>query len=97
MKPSWTSSTNPLRASPSTARHSTRPLAVTGSRIYLENLLQGEDSPNTLVVDGFAHYSRSGEGLHRYVDPADGLKHIATPSSSPQMPAACLQTSNSQT
>ncbi len=53
-------------------------LAVTGSRIYLENLLQGEDSPNTLVVDGFTYYSRSGEGLHRYVDPADGETYCYT-------------------
>ncbi|MFF5790654.1 aminopeptidase N [Paeniglutamicibacter sp. NPDC012692] len=52
--------------------------AVTGSRIYLENLLQGEDSPNMLVVDGMAHYSRSGEGLHRYVDPADGQTYCYT-------------------
>ncbi|MDQ0093506.1 aminopeptidase N [Paeniglutamicibacter psychrophenolicus] len=52
--------------------------AVAGSRIYLENLIQGVDSPNTLIVDGHARYSRSGEGLHRYVDPADGQTYCYT-------------------
>ncbi|RAX50012.1 aminopeptidase N [Arthrobacter sp. AQ5-05] len=52
--------------------------AVSGSRIHLENLVQGVDSPNTLVVDGHARYSRSGEGLHRYVDPADGQTYCYT-------------------
>ncbi|MGL3807242.1 aminopeptidase N [Paeniglutamicibacter sp. R2-26] len=52
--------------------------AVTGSRIYLQDLLQGGDSPNTLVIDGTARYSRSGEGMHRFVDPADGQTYCYT-------------------
>lgn len=52
--------------------------AVTGSRIYVQDLLQGSQNPNTLVIDGHSHYSRSGEGLHRYVDPADGQTYCYT-------------------
>ncbi|PQZ87359.1 aminopeptidase N [Arthrobacter sp. MYb227] len=52
--------------------------AVIGSRIYVEGLLQGEENPNTLIIDGHSHYSRSGEGLHRYVDPADGQTYCYT-------------------
>lgn len=52
--------------------------AVTGSRIYLAGLLKGEENPNTLVIDGHSYYSRSGEGLHRYVDPADGQTYCYT-------------------
>ncbi|SEW35420.1 aminopeptidase G. Metallo peptidase. MEROPS family M01 [Austwickia chelonae] len=33
---------------------------------------------NTITVCGQARYSRSGEGLHRYVDPADGNTYLYT-------------------
>ena len=47
---------------------------VEGSRIRLPEL--GE--ANELRVVGRALYSRSGEGLHRYVDPQDGSVYIYT-------------------
>ncbi|GAA5229063.1 aminopeptidase N [Paeniglutamicibacter antarcticus] len=52
--------------------------AVDGSRIYLDGLGQGNDAVNSVVIDGHAKYSRSGEGLHRYVDPADGETYCYT-------------------
>ncbi|MDO5743769.1 MAG: aminopeptidase N, partial [Micrococcaceae bacterium] len=52
--------------------------SVDGSRIYLDALVQGADAVNTVVIDGHAKYSRSGEGLHRYVDPADGQTYCYT-------------------
>ena len=52
--------------------------AVAGSRIYLTGLRRGRDAANTVVIDGHARYSRSGEGLHRYVDPADGQTYCYT-------------------
>lgn len=33
---------------------------------------------NTVVVTGYGLYSRSGEGLHRFVDPADGNTYLYT-------------------
>ncbi|RKQ36407.1 aminopeptidase N [Kocuria tytonis] len=47
---------------------------VTGSRIRLPELGQA----NELRVAGRALYSRSGEGLHRYIDPQDGEVYIYT-------------------
>ncbi|MBV1778577.1 aminopeptidase N [Paeniglutamicibacter sp. ABSL32-1] len=52
--------------------------AVAGSRIYLTGLTEGDGAVNTVVIDGYAKYSRSGEGLHRYVDPADGQTYCYT-------------------
>ncbi|MCV9995986.1 aminopeptidase N [Paeniglutamicibacter sp. ZC-3] len=52
--------------------------AVAGSRIYLHGLAAGDGEVNTVVIDGHAKYSRSGEGLHRYVDPADGQTYCYT-------------------
>lgn len=49
--------------------------SVTGSRIALHNLQAGE---NTVTVQGTALYSRSGEGLHRFTDPADGQTYLYT-------------------
>jgi aminopeptidase N len=46
--------------------------AFDGSRIALTGLA----ADNTLVVDAWCSYSRSGEGLHRFEDPADGLVYI---------------------
>ncbi|MBO1333997.1 aminopeptidase N [Streptomyces sp. VRA16 Mangrove soil] len=45
-----------------------------GSRIQLENL--AED--NELIVDAQCAYSRTGEGMHRFVDPEDGEVYLYT-------------------
>ncbi|MFJ5227455.1 aminopeptidase N [Streptomyces sp. NPDC088400] len=45
-----------------------------GSRIALENL----QAENVLVVDAQCAYSRTGEGLHRFVDPEDGEVYLYT-------------------
>ena len=42
--------------------------AFNGERITIDGLA----AENTLVVDAECAYSRSGEGLHRFADPADG-------------------------
>ncbi|MCK8431621.1 aminopeptidase N [Streptomyces sp. D2-8] len=45
-----------------------------GSRITLEDLA----ADNELVVDARCAYSRTGEGLHRFVDPEDGEVYLYT-------------------
>ncbi|QNS06246.1 aminopeptidase N [Streptomyces xanthii] len=45
-----------------------------GSRIRLENLAE----ENELVVDAQCAYSRTGEGMHRFVDPEDGEVYLYT-------------------
>ena len=50
--------------------------AVLDARIYLDNLRT--DAPNTVKITGQAIYSRSGEGLHRFVDPQDGETYLYT-------------------
>ncbi|MGW1026273.1 aminopeptidase N [Streptomyces sp. NPDC002577] len=51
------------------------PVAVfDGSRIALEDLA----AENELVVDAQCAYSRTGEGLHRFVDPEDGEVYLYT-------------------
>ncbi|MEU6315599.1 aminopeptidase N [Streptomyces sp. NPDC047014] len=45
-----------------------------GSRIALEDLA----SENVLVVDANCAYSRTGEGMHRFVDPEDGEVYLYT-------------------
>ncbi|MER7051159.1 aminopeptidase N [Streptomyces sp. NPDC000351] len=45
-----------------------------GSRIALEDLA----ADNELVVDAQCAYSRTGEGLHRFVDPEDGEVYLYT-------------------
>ncbi|MER5384123.1 aminopeptidase N [Streptomyces sp. NPDC002688] len=45
-----------------------------GSRIRLENLA----AENELVVDAQCAYSRTGEGMHRFVDPEDGEVYLYT-------------------
>ncbi|BCT76182.1 aminopeptidase [Sinomonas cyclohexanicum] len=45
-----------------------------GARIRLAGLA----AQNRLEVTGLARYSRSGEGLHRFVDPADGATYLYT-------------------
>ena len=48
--------------------------AVDGARILLPNLA----ARNTVIVEGTALYSRSGEGMHRFQDPADGATYLYT-------------------
>jgi aminopeptidase N len=45
-----------------------------GARIAL----QGLAARNVVVVEAVGAYSRSGEGLHRFVDPADGETYLYT-------------------
>ncbi len=45
-----------------------------GSRITLEDLA----ADNELIVDAQCAYSRTGEGLHRFVDPEDGEVYLYT-------------------
>ncbi|URM91373.1 aminopeptidase N [Streptomyces sp. MRC013] len=45
-----------------------------GARIALEGLAE----ENVLVVDAQCAYSRTGEGLHRFVDPEDGEVYLYT-------------------
>ncbi|MEU5399160.1 aminopeptidase N [Streptomyces sp. NPDC005963] len=45
-----------------------------GSRIALESVARD----NVLVVDAQCAYSRTGEGLHRFVDPEDGEVYLYT-------------------
>lgn len=40
--------------------------------------LQGLERTNRVMVEGSGYYSRSGEGLHRYVDPEDGQTYLYT-------------------
>lgn len=47
---------------------------VEGSRITLPGL----QAENTLTIKGRSYFSRSGEGLHRYIDPADGKVYLYT-------------------
>ena len=47
---------------------------VDGSRIRLDNL----QPENQVTITGTALYSTSGEGMHRFVDPADGQCYLYT-------------------
>ncbi|MHC6176625.1 aminopeptidase N [Glutamicibacter sp. X7] len=49
--------------------------AVLDARIYLTGLNLGR---NTVRIHGRALYSRSGEGLHRFVDPSDAQTYLYT-------------------
>ncbi len=51
-----------------------RDIAWDGARIMLDRL----GASNTVVVDAVGAYSRSGEGLHRFHDPADDLTYLYT-------------------
>ena len=53
-----------------------RAVEYDGARVRIEGLDTAAD--NTVTVRGQARYSRSGEGLHRYVDPADGATYLYT-------------------
>ncbi|MEV5674878.1 aminopeptidase N [Streptomyces sp. NPDC052179] len=46
-----------------------------GTRVALDSLAAGE---NVLVVDAQCAYSRTGEGMHRFVDPEDGEVYLYT-------------------
>ncbi|MEU9317119.1 aminopeptidase N [Streptomyces sp. NPDC048295] len=46
-----------------------------GTRVALDGLPEGE---NVLVVDAQCAYSRTGEGMHRFVDPEDGEVYLYT-------------------
>ncbi|MDO4917526.1 MAG: aminopeptidase N [Rothia sp. (in: high G+C Gram-positive bacteria)] len=48
--------------------------AVEGSRILLGNL----QAENILTIHGRSYFSRSGEGMHRYVDPSDQKVYLYT-------------------
>ncbi|MDQ0734640.1 aminopeptidase N [Arthrobacter agilis] len=50
------------------------PAAADGARVALHDLADR----NTVRVEGLARYSSSGEGLHRFVDPADGETYLYT-------------------
>jgi aminopeptidase N len=48
------------------------PAALAGARLSLTDLAEH----NELVVEGAMAYSNTGEGLHRFVDPADGRTYL---------------------
>ncbi|WP_438294409.1 aminopeptidase N [Streptomyces sp. HUAS TT7] len=51
------------------------PETLTGNRIALTHLTAG---PHELHVDAVMNYSHTGEGLHRFTDPADGETYTYT-------------------
>ncbi|MGO1921755.1 MAG: aminopeptidase N, partial [Microbacterium sp.] len=51
-----------------------RPVEYDGARISVSGLA----ASNTVVVEATGEYSRSGEGLHRFVDPVDGETYLYT-------------------
>ena len=51
-----------------------QPVDYDGARITLDGLA----ASNTVVIDAVGAYSRSGEGLHRFHDPADGETYLYT-------------------
>ncbi|MCX5196666.1 aminopeptidase N [Streptomyces sp. NBC_00249] len=53
--------------------HPLDPAALTGNRLPLTGLTEG---PHELRVDATMRYSRTGEGLHRFTDPADGETYV---------------------
>ncbi|MER7797723.1 aminopeptidase N [Microbacterium sp. NPDC096154] len=54
-------------------------VAWDGARIRIAGLAASpEGAPNEVVVQAVAAYSRSGEGLHRFRDPADGETYLYT-------------------
>ncbi|AKZ55153.1 Aminopeptidase N [Streptomyces ambofaciens ATCC 23877] len=55
--------------------HPLDPAALTENRLALKNLTPGE---HELRVDAAMHYSRTGEGMHRFTDPSDGETYVYT-------------------
>lgn len=51
-----------------------QPVAYDGARIAVTGL----EASNTVVIEARGLYSRSGEGLHRFVDPVDGETYLYT-------------------
>ncbi|MFC5071510.1 aminopeptidase N [Kitasatospora cinereorecta] len=51
------------------------PGLLDGNRYPLHHLTQG---PHELTVDASLRYSRTGEGMHRFTDPADGETYVYT-------------------
>lgn len=57
-----------------TVNGESRAVDYDGARIAVSGLA----ASNTVVIDGVGTYSRSGEGLHRFVDPVDGETYLYT-------------------
>ncbi|MEU2976921.1 aminopeptidase N [Streptomyces hirsutus] len=55
--------------------HPLDPETLDGNRLPLKNLTPGE---HELHIDAAMHYSRTGEGMHRFTDPADGETYTYT-------------------
>lgn len=55
--------------------HTLDPGLLDGNRYPLDRLTEG---PHELVVDASLRYSRTGEGMHRFTDPADGETYVYT-------------------
>ncbi|MFJ3138430.1 aminopeptidase N [Streptomyces sp. NPDC102359] len=51
------------------------PALLDDGRLPLKNLTAGE---HELLVDARMHYSRTGEGMHRFTDPTDGETYVYT-------------------
>ncbi|HLL35443.1 MAG TPA: aminopeptidase N [Streptomyces sp.] len=51
------------------------PETLDESRLPLKNLTAGE---HELRIDAAMHYSRTGEGMHRFTDPTDGETYVYT-------------------
>ncbi|WP_298038007.1 aminopeptidase N [uncultured Microbacterium sp.] len=57
-----------------TVNGAARPVDWDGARVRVSGLT----ASNTVVIDAVGAYSRSGEGLHRFVDPVDGETYLYT-------------------
>ncbi|MET9773779.1 aminopeptidase N [Streptomyces sp. NPDC006367] len=55
--------------------HPLDPAALDGNRLPLHGLTPGE---HQLHVDAAMHYSRTGEGMHRFTDPTDNETYVYT-------------------
>ncbi|GAA3490065.1 aminopeptidase N [Streptomyces cremeus] len=55
--------------------HPLDPAALADNRFPLTGLTPGE---HELRIDAAMHYSRTGEGMHRFTDPADGETYVYT-------------------
>ncbi|MFD5591279.1 aminopeptidase N [Streptomyces griseorubiginosus] len=51
------------------------PETLDGNRLPLKGLTAGE---HELRIDAVMHYSRTGEGMHRFTDPSDGESYVYT-------------------
>ena len=74
-------------------RAARRRRAYADSRIALSGL----PAENTLVVKADCTYSHTGEGLHRFVDPADDRVYLYSPVRGARTPAASTPRSSSPT